>query len=597
MKRLKYYLAKMDNNPTNFREMYEASAVIPPHTPGNVRDFYETVSDPVFWISEDISMAIEFTNKMAWDRPTVLLGIPAPLLEVDSYCDAVADACYRQWLPYLNALNAELYNRHKTPEQTGYYYMAKPGGEILKRNTAYFRERPRKCYWNQKSNIIIHYPREEVGESQMCLFLRFQVQLPHRRNKVLSMLTSELPETVLQFVNRFDRGVVHEVIKLAEKQRGLREWLSKSEYCAFLANGSILPRDSKTGGPLKGAVPFEAPLSDTVEACGLKGLGIRKGVTVITGGGYSGKSTVLNTISAGICDHILGDGRELCVTDASAVTISAEDGRSVKCLDISPFIAWIPGGSTEDFSTEHASGSTSQAANILESVDCGAKLLLIDEDKSATNFMIRDGLMKELIRREPITPFTERVNELYDACGVSTILVIGGSGEYLGIADSVLMMDEYLMYNVTGQAKRMSERCSGREERKPASWTQRRVLLSEGFTSYPERYSQEKLAAPDVGFILIGDERIDTNMIHDISCQEQRTALAFMLRLLENRQNDATVNLDEQLFRLYREIEEEGLDFVYSGFFPECERFLALPRPCDLRTVINRMRMVKYERQ
>ncbi|MBO4788158.1 MAG: hypothetical protein J5531_04565, partial [Lachnospiraceae bacterium] len=270
-----------------------------------------------------------------------------------------------------------------------------------------------------------------------------------------------------------------------------------------------------------------------------------------------------------------------------------------------------------------ASGSTSQAANILESIDSGAKLLLIDEDKSATNFMIRDSLMKDLIRREPITPFTERVNELYKTCGVSTILVIGGSGEYLGIADSILLMDEYRMYNVTTQARAMckAQANANREAQPPASkatanapasekpvhttakpvpaevWHQHRVLLSEGFTPYPKQFGPQKLEVPDVGFILIGDEKIDTNPLHDIACQEQRTAIGFMLRLMEARQNGQTVDLKAEVRQLYEEIAKDGLDIVYSGTFPGCERFLACPRESDLIAVINRMRRVSYRKR
>ena len=604
MKRLKYYLLSMDNNTTTYREMYAADTMIPAGTPGNPYGIPQFVSEPTFWY-EDISFTIEMTNKNALDRPTILMQIPAEKLGIDEYPVAAADECYRQWIRQLESMNEELYNRNKPFEMTGYYFYVQPGGEILTRNSAYFTMRPRKDYYNAGQNKIIHFRPEEVGEPQMCVSMRFQVQLPHKRiKKVLSMLVEDIPQAALMFVRGFDCERAKEVILLARKQKELREWLKTSDYCAFLANGSILPRDSKTNGPLAGAVPFEAPKEDTVTACGLEGLGIRKGVTVITGGGYSGKSTVLDTISAGIYDHALGDGRELCVTDQTAMTISAEDGRCVKDLDISPFIAWLPCGSTEDFSTDHASGSTSQAANILESIQCGSKLLLIDEDKSATNFMIRDALMKGLIRREPITPFTERVNELYKTCGVSTILVIGGSGEYLGIADNIFLMDEYLMYNVTGQAKAM---CAARTDaatspetsEKPApakSWHQTRVLLTDGFTPYPKLFGPQKLEVPDVGFILIGDEKIDLNHLHNIACHEQQTAIGFMIRLMEARQNGATVDLEAAVRQLYSEISEKGLDIIYSGTFPGCGRFLACPRESDLYAVINRMRRVQYKK-
>lgn len=620
MTRLKSLLMSVENKTKNWREMYEGLIFIPACTPGNPTEFPVTGSDPTYWSDRDISFTVETTNRMAFDRPTILCQIPAEMLGITDYSTAVADDCYRQFIPYLEDLNSELYNRNKPPEETGYYYMAHPTGEILVRNTAYFTMRPRKDYKNLGGNKIINYPDEELGAPQMCLSIRFQVQLkPNDKKKAVQLLVGNLPNIAALFIKYFDHERSIKVGALYEKQKYLRNWLRDSDYCAFLANGSILPRDSKTGGAMEGAIPFIAPAEEEIEVCGIKGLGIKKGVTVITGGGYSGKSTVLDTISAGIYDHILGDGRELCITDISAMTISAEDGRSVKNLDISPFISWLPGGDTEHFSTDHASGSTSQAANILEAMDAGAKLLLIDEDKSATNFMIRDALMKELIRREPITPFTERVNELHESCAVSTILVIGGSGEYLAIADNVYLMDEYLISNVTEKAREIyrkntviseeTKKYSDEQQNANSSsvpkvkdWYQHRIISTDGFSPYPKQFGREKLEVPDIGFIIIGEEKINANLVHDIVCNEQRTAIGFMLRLLETKEGGGlfsepeheTVDIVQKTDELYREIEENDIDMVYSGNFPDCDRFLAYPRKVDFMAVVNRMRHVIF---
>lgn len=620
MTRLKSLLMSMENKTKNWREMYEGLIFIPACTPGNPTEFPVTGSDPTYWSGGDVSFTIETTNRMAFDKPTILCQIPAEMLGITDYSTAVADDCYRQFIPYLEDLNSELYNRNKPPEETGYYYMAHPTGEILVRNTAYFTMRPRKDYKNLGGYKIINYPDEELGAPQMCLSMRFQVQLkPNDKKKAVQLLVGNLPNIAALFIKYFDNERSIKVGALYEKQKYLRNWLRDSDYCAFLANGSILPRDSKTGGAMEGAIPFMAPAEEEIEVCGIKGLGIKKGVTVITGGGYSGKSTVLDTISAGIYDHILGDGRELCITDISAMTISAEDGRSVKNLDISPFISWLPGGDTEHFSTDHASGSTSQAANILEAMDAGAKLLLIDEDKSATNFMIRDALMKELIRREPITPFTERVNELHESCAVSTILVIGGSGEYLAIADNVYLMDEYLISNVTEKAREIyrkntviseeTKKYSDEQQNANSSsvpkvkdWYQHRIISTDGFSPYPKQFGREKLEVPDIGFIIIGEEKINANLVHDIVCNEQRTTIGFMLRLLETREGGGlfsepeheTVDIIQKTDELYREIEEKDIDMVYSGNFPDCDRFLAYPRKVDFMAVVNRMRHVNF---
>lgn len=619
MIRLKNLIFSMGNKTNNWREMYEGLAVIPAGSPGNESGFPEMTYDATYWYEGDVSFTVETTNRMAFDRPTILCQIPAEKLGITNYSTAVADDCYRQLIPYLEELNGELYNRNKPPEETGYYYMAHPGGEILIRNTAYFAMRSRKDYKNQGKNIIIHYEEDQVGEPQMCISMRIQVQLkPNDKKKAIMLLVNNLPKAISSFIKAFDLKRSKKVSELAKKQKELREWLRESDYCAFLANGSILPRDSKTGGAMEGAIPFMAPVDEEIEVCGIKGLGIKRGVTVITGGGYSGKSTVLDTISACIYDHILGDGRELCVTDTLAMTISAEDGRSVKNLDISPFISWVPGGDTKHFSTDHASGSTSQAANILEAVDFGARILLIDEDRSATNFMIQDTLMRELISREPITPFTERVNEMDKVCDVSTILVIGGSGEYLPVADSVYLMDEYQIFNVTQKAREIYQKhlavaeesdhghlpATGKKEIAPVKdWRQHRLLETEGFSPYPKQFGREKVEVPDIGYILIGEEKINANMIRDIVCNEQRTAMAFMLRILETREGaslldvaeNRTIDIAQKVDELYHEMEENELDMVYSGNFPNCERFLAWPRKVDFMAVLNRMRHIEFD--
>lgn len=608
MKRLKRKLLAMEPNTTTYREMYNGSmSVIDPSYPDMPP---MPAYDPIYYAGE-IGYHITATHKLAQDRPTVTVNIPAPLLlpadhpalpsGAARYGPAAADFCLRAFLPYLNACNAALYNRARPDEENGKYYLCSPGGEILVRNSAYFALCPQRDYeWGTGDTVyVIHDGRERPAV--MCLCLRLQVQLPRRQlRRAVRMLCRDLPDAVDTFLAQFDLTDFCQSVALAERQAAIRAWLKESDYCAFLANGSILPREKGSDLPLCGAVPFVSPPEDEIEVCGVRGMGVRRGVTVITGGGYSGKSTLLDAISAGIYDHVAGDGRELCITDESAVTVSAEDGRCVRRVNISPFIRWLPGGDTADFSTDHASGSTSQAANIMEAVDGGAGLLLIDEDRSATNFMIRDRMMKTLIEREPIIPFTDRVGELYRARGTSTILVIGGSGEYLAVADRVWRMDEYRIADVTAQAKAICRdtRVGSSLEAlpSPADWTQSRRLCAEGFTSYPAGRGSELLAISDMGFILMGDERVDVRGLHDIVSPRQLTALGFILRHLAVTNRDAVIDLDARVDALYARVEAEGPDFLYSPYFTTCDRFLDLPRKQELYALIHRLRGVRYLR-
>ena len=594
MKRLKNKILSMEPNTTTYKAMYEGSMTIvdPSSTMPPYMD-YSTV-----YYNESIGFEISITHKLAYDKPTVVISIPCATLGIDipdkSIENVVADFCLRAFKKYIDELNAELYNRSRPDNENGKYYLCAPGGEIIKRNTAYFAMCPQKDYTNGSGSTVYLFNDGVSRPPLMCLCVRIQVQFPQRKlRKTFQMMCKDLPDAVDRFVLDFDIVRLKKSIELAKKQSAIRGWLKSSDYCAFVANGSILPRAKGTDLPMLDAIPFRSTPDDEIEVCGVRGMGIKKGVTVITGGGYSGKSTLLDAISAGIYDHALGDGRELCITDASAVTISAEDGRSVKHVNISPFIKWLPGGDTSDFSSDHASGSTSQAANIMEAVDGGASLLLIDEDRSATNFMIRDCMMKELIEKEPITPFTDRVNELHKTHGVSTILVIGGSGEYLSVADKIYMMEDYLIHDVTDKSKNI---CSSYNVTSvfpsSANWQQCRTLYSDRFSSYPKGSGTEKLEVSDMGFIIIGDEKIDVRGLHDIISPRQLDTLGFMLRYLELTNTDRKIDIEKKINNMYRRIDEEGVDFLYSSFFTTCKRFLDLPRKQEVMALINRMRKI-----
>ena len=594
MKRLKNKILSMEPNTTTYKAMYEGSMTVV--DPASTMPAYVDYSSTYY--NENIGFDISTTHKLAQDKPTVVISIPCATLGIDipdkSTESVEADFCLRAFKKYIDELNAELYNRSRPDSENGKYYLCAPGGEIIKRNTAYFALCPQKDYTNGSGSTVYLLSDGVSRPPLMCLCIRIQVQFPQKKlRKTFQMMCRDLPDAVDRFVLDFDIEGLKKATELAKKQSAIREWLKSSDYCAFVANGSILPRAKGTDLPMLDAIPFRSTPDDEIEICGVRGMGIKKGVTVITGGGYSGKSTLLDAISAGIYDHALGDGRELCITDESAVTISAEDGRSVKHVNISPFIKWLPGGDTSDFSTDHASGSTSQAANIMEAVDSGANLLLIDEDRSATNFMIRDRMMKVLIEKEPITPFTDRVNELHKAHGVSTILVIGGSGEYLYVADKIYMMEDYLIHDVTDKSKNI---CSSYNVTSvlpsSANWQQCRSLYSDRFSSYPEGSGTEKLEVSDMGFVIIGDEKIDVRGLHDIVSPRQLDTLGFMLRYLEVSNNDRKIDIERKINDLYARIDEEGIDFLYSSFFTTCERFLDLPRKQELMALVNRMRKI-----
>lgn len=610
----------MEPNSVNYSEMYEGKMVKPIEVPGQPPEFYY---DNTYWCN-DIAYTISRTSKLELDKPTVVIKIPidklfdsnnvSPLLnqlknsllnsEVENEDDSTkllkctaADHILRAFNPYIKELNELNENSSRTDKKNGYYHTYLPNGKVLTRNSSCFGFVTQKYYKLLHHNVFT-LPENKFYEKppKMCVHIMIQVQLPYKNHKkAIRMLINDLPVAVENFILKFSTLRLVKALVLANQQASIRTWLKNSDYCAFIANGSILPRLKDTDMPLRATILFQSTASDEIEVCGVRGMGISRGVTVITGGGYSGKSTILDAISDGIYNHIGGDGRELVITDESAIKISAEDGRSVKNVNISPFIRWLPNGDIYNFSTEHASGSTSQAANIMEAVNADSKLILIDEDKSATNFMIRDSMMKKLIEKDPIIPFTERVNELYSSNGISTILVIGGSGEYLSVANKIYMMNDYLIYDVTNKAKCICQNnIIKNDELTKTSWKYKRVLLREGFTNYPDGSGTEKLEVSDMGFILIGDERIDIRMLHNIATQAQLSAIGFILRRLENSASGSEINIEELLDGIYETIAKKGLDSVFDNFFTNCGRFLDLPRKCEVLAIINRMRKIRF---
>lgn len=297
--------------------------------------------------------------------------------------------------------------------------------------------------------------------------LRFTTTLPAAGRTILGQQAWQiLGVNLVQLVQKsllhanLDQKKLQQHVLSVERQRDLRDQLQSHGLIAFVANGSVLPRASGASSkPMADAVPFQSPEEShiTLRLAGgstVQGMGIPKGITLLTGGGFHGKSTVLEAMELGVYDHIPGDGREMVVTDPTAVKIRAEDGRSVTKTDISPFISNLPGGkNTKAFSTDDASGSTSMASSIQEALEAGCTTLLIDEDSSATNLLVRDQRMQALIKKEPITPLISKARALHTQHGVSTIIVVGGLGDWLTVADNVIAMDSYVPHNITANAK------------------------------------------------------------------------------------------------------------------------------------------------
>ena len=413
--------------------------------------------------------------------------------------------------------------------------------------------------------------------------------------KILFDLLPRCVEGSLLYRN-LDRRRLQGVADLAEDQHFIREQLPKLGLCAFVADGSVLPRESGISQrPMKGAVPFVSPEELAVELDlphrgKLRGMGVPRGITLIVGGGYHGKSTLLKALEVGVYDHIAGDGREYVITDDTAVKIRSEDGRSIRRTDISLFINHLPNGKdTAAFVTEDASGSTSQAANVVESMEAGSTLLLIDEDTSATNFMIRDALMQRVIHRdmEPITPFIDRIRELYDRHGISTVIVAGSSGAYFHIADHIIQMDRYIPRDITARAKEEAQAYplqSAPLAPGPLPNFDRRPQASPEFRS-GDRVKLKSLGRDGVS---LNRETIDLRYVEQLRDGEQSAALGYCMLYAQRHLLDGRRTLRQVVEALEAVMEREGLSALCES--RSSVPFLARPRRQEIFACFDRYR-------
>lgn len=471
-----------------------------------------------------------------------------------------------------------------------------------------------KAKGSGKSGLLsVSHCGQQVLERTACevsadgsVTVRFEAGFPANGRSVnagelVKMLFQFVPEAaqIALFYDRLNKNALKAAIELARDQQFIREHLSEQGLSAFLADGSVLPRESGISDrPMKGAVPFQSPASCVVTVTlpyhgPVTGMGIKKGITLFVGGGYHGKSTILQALEMGVYNHIAGDGREYVITDPSAWKLRAEDGRSISHTDISPFINHLPNKKdTVHFSTEDASGSTSQAANLMEAVESGSKLLLIDEDTSATNFMIRDELMQKVICREeePITPFIERSRSMYDDLGVSSIIVAGSSGSFFGIADTIIQMKEYVPYDITERAREAAASYPAlkQQEHFPVSDNMRAPKANQALKKDPRL----KMKTMGTNEMLLAKDAIELRYLEQLIDPEQTNALAYALKYLELNRMNGSRTVPQLLDDIEALTASKGLSALYDKEYVRSG--LAMPRRQEIAACLNRYRKLYF---
>jgi predicted ABC-class ATPase len=507
--------------------------------------------------------------------------LPTELLRSPERRTAVADFLNRALHGVLGRVSSE-----RGSGRSGVLTILAPGQPILRR-----------------TSLLVH--------SDGTVEARFRAGLPARGRIILGTEAAEL--LCRDVPSAVDAALRHDALDPAallthvhtyEDARALREQLGERGLVAFVADGAVLPRrsgvDDRPLAPAE-AVPFQAPDALRVtlsapHAGEIAGMGVPEGVTLLVGGGYHGKSTLLRALERGVYDHRPGDGRERVVTRSDAVKVRAEDGRSIAGTDISNFIGPLPGGAdTRHFETANASGSTSQAAAISEALEVRAGCILLDEDTSATNFLIRDARMQALIapEHEPITPFIDRARTLHRELGVSVVLVVGGSGDYFDIADTVIAMREYRPYEETGEARAVADRYPTARRSECRGWTPlgTRIPLPESIDPRRGRHAVE-VRVHDAERVRFGDAELDLSAVEQVVEAAQTRAIGRALAWARGGAIDGRTPVGEALEMVLDRIEQEGLDLLDPRIVGDYAEF----RIFELAAALGRLRTLRVVR-
>ncbi len=505
--------------------------------------------------------------------PSVKAAFPRDLYDNEEKKVALEDQLLRLFAGELRKYSFKA----KGSGKSGFMGAIMPGPEVLKRTG---------CEISDKGTVLV----------------RFEVGFPANGRRIQSrelekMLVQFVPEVVSRtlYYDRSKEKQFRKVAELAEDQKFIRCELKKRNLVAFVANGAILPRESGVSSrPMKQAVAFQSPKSLEVtlqlpNKGELKGMGIPQGITMIVGGGFHGKSTLLKALEVGVYNHIAGDGREYVITDDTAVKLRAEDGRSIQKVDISMFINNLPNGKdTTCFSTEDASGSTSQAANVVEAMEAGSSLFLVDEDTSATNFMVRDELMQKVVHRdmEPITPFSLRVRQLYETAQISTILVAGSSGSYFYQADHIIQMKEYQPEDITEMAKSVAQEFATIDEQVSKialpDFSRARTWLRRIDTR-----DRVKMKVMGKDSISINKETIDLRYVEQLVETGQLAGLANVVWYIRTHFLSKDMSMTEAVDQIEKFLKTCGFEKICAGRVPGN---LTVPRRQEIFACLNRWR-------
>lgn len=545
----------------------------------------QPVAEEKIYYYKELSFQFMGTGFRTMEKLVMFIFIPEKVLPYREFLKECSIA-YEDFLLYtisdsVNQLSEKYKNDRKNSREKADFSMQTVTSVIQRRNgCSYFEEK-------EEFRLRVNFCVPLINEKRV-------------NGKAAFKNVREVLDIISDCLTGIDKTELLEHIQLYLRQFAIRNYLKEYDFVAFIANGSILPREGESDLPMNDAKPFFSPKENEIEislpdGSSLTGMGIKKGITVITGGGYSGKSTLLNSLEAGIYHHRKGDGREYVITERTACKIYAEDGRYINNMDISPFFSFLPEEKNRThFSTKRASGSVSQAVNILECLYAGSSLFLIDEDTSAANFMIHDKHMRMLVKQEPIIPFTDRIMEIKNM-GYSVILVIGGSSEYLRYADQVLLMEDYQAINKTEYVKKIVTKTvaawSQRGDYGKYQWTENRYLSSNHLKN--DFYYSKTVKIENARYIQIDDFLADITKMTAIISDEQINSLAFLLERLLMEAREEKEDLIQKCRNNVDKLFLQAVDAMLINTH-KYELWLEEIRGIDLFMAVSRMRGIEF---
>ncbi|KAI0776349.1 hypothetical protein BD413DRAFT_611016 [Trametes elegans] len=546
------------------------------------RDLHGAWAYPTFRLLVDHVQGDAYAppSKMRLCVPHAAARIPPELFSNPVRAVALRDYLTRQVCAALDR------QQHTAGRSTG--WAGEKGGQVSV-------DRPDQQVLERSAVVIVRPDDADEGGFE----LRFCVSLPAQGRTILAEQAERVFSAVIPALARgllyasLDASELADFVDAVEDQDALRSKVESSGLVAFVPNGAVLPRASGAADtPLRApaVVPFQSPpnIDRTFvlpHRGAISGMAVPRGVTMVAGGGFHGKSTLLDALARGCYNHIPGDGREFLVTSSRCVSVQGEDGRAVTNVDISPFIGTLPGGAqTASFSTQDASGSTSMAAGVIEAVECGADVLLFDEDTCATNFLIRDRRMQRLVAADPITPLVYKIRALLADHGSSSILVIGGCGDYFDVADLVLEMRDYRCFDITSAAKQIAQEIPSAvpEHEGDFGAVKPRELQPRTLPSGDRKTAVRRRTTVELG----QDEALELSALVQLVQESQTRAIAAALKYLHHNL-PAGVPLAAAVHELQTVLDGRGMDALVPP--DRIDGFLARPRALEVAMAINRL--------